>query len=293
MKTIKTIVLILQCSLLGSTIHAQSNLTNITPVTPEGEYSTPIWSPNGEKILFTDHHNNALFVLSMKTDKKITKIKSAEGIGYMANWSADGKSVVFREKKEGNTFSDLQVKSIQLDSKKESTLKGVHPDNIKGFSYAKSNTKNLIIYINQETLKLEAKEGINEKPWVITKEEGQYYHPIVSPDQKMVVVHEGPTMFLYPIYKNEKRKELGNGLASGWFPDNSGIITFEDKSEDGHNVTSSELFFISAKSSAKTQLTTSDDLIEMWGNVSPNGKKIAFSDEKSGKIFVADLHLKK
>ncbi|WP_299257377.1 hypothetical protein [uncultured Aquimarina sp.] len=286
MKTTKLVICIIVCTLLSSIVQSQT-ISNSRPITSNGEFSTPIWSPDGQKILFTDHHNDALFVVDL-SNNNIKKIKNGQGIGYLSNWSADGKSVIFREKPEGGTFSDIQVKSINLQTRKEATLKDVHPNSTK----TRTSNKNLIVYINQKTLKLEAKEGINGKPWIISKEDGQFYHPIVSPDQKSVVVHDGPIIYKYTIYGDQERKELGVGIASGWLPDSKGVISFEDKSEDGHNVTASDLYFISTISLNKKQLTFTKDQIEMWGDVSPDGKRIAFSDEKSGRIFIADLKFK-
>ncbi|WP_299315872.1 hypothetical protein [uncultured Aquimarina sp.] len=286
MKTTKLVICIIVCTLLSSIVQSQT-ISNSRPITSNGEFSTPIWSPDGQKILFTDHHNDALFVVDL-SNNNIKKIKNGQGIGYLSNWSADGKSVIFREKPKGGTFSDIQVKSINLQTRKEATLKDVHPNSTK----TRTSNKNLIVYINQKTLKLEAKEGINGKPWIISKEDGQFYHPIVSPDQKSVVVHDGPIIYKYTIYGDQERKELGVGIASGWLPDSKGVISFEDKSEDGHNVTASDLYFISTISLNKKQLTFTKDQIEMWGDVSPDGKRIAFSDEKSGRIFIADLKFK-
>ncbi len=291
MKTIKTLAFIILCNLLSTICYSQNKLTNIKSITPPGDFSTPIWSPNGKKLLFTDHHNDILYVLGLDNPKKIEKVKSAQGIGYLASWSADSKNIIFREKPEGGNFSDLRVKSINLISKKEKLVTNIHPDNTKMMSKIKS-VDNLIVYINQETLKLEAKKGTNGTPWIITKEDGQFYHPIVSPNQKLVIVHEGANIYMYSIYGKAKRKDLGVGLASSWLPDNSGVVTFEDKSEDGHTVSASELFYISVESSKKIQLTSTNDTIEMWADISPNGKKIAFSDEKTGAIFIADLNLK-
>ena len=288
MKRNVTYALLLGGLLLTSTT-LTAQLRNVHPVTAEGEYQAPVWSPDGEKLLFTGHHNDALFVLDLKGNA-VQKIKEGAGIGYLANWSKDGQSVIYRTQADGHSYSDLKVKSLDLVSKKERELTNIHPDDLKQARTTNGRAApGVIVYINPETLKLEAKRGMNGKPWVITPEEGQYYHPIVSPDEQSVVVHEGAHLYVYPIDGSGKRKDLGVGLATSWKPDNSEVLTFEDHSSDGHHITDSELFLIDVRDQLKIQLTRSSDLIETWGDISPDGKKIAFSDEKSGRIFIADL----
>lgn len=263
-------------------------LSNIEPITEAGVYSAPKWSPDGKQLLCTNHQSNALYVVDVLT-KSVALIKKEEGIGYNAKWSSDGKSIFFNQKQ--HTYADGIVKKISIANRSEQ----VAPKHIIGYQKAtnpitKSNQE-VIIYINLETLKLEARYGLEGNPWIITKEEGQYYHPILSPDGDKVVVHEGADMYIYDVQVKTDRQELGRGLASGWLADGSGILTFEDHSSDGHDVTESELFVITAKSHKKTQLTHTINHIEMWATASPDGKKIAFSDEKTGQIFVANLNL--
>ncbi len=266
-----------------SSVLAQSYLSNVRAVTPQGEeYSTPKWSPDGMRLLFTNHNNDALYVVDVASEK-LQEVKAAAGVGYGAKWSADGKSVVFKEKQPGGTFSQAVAKSIDLETKVEKKVAALK----------KSAEAELMVYINSKTLRLEAKYGETGTPWVITKEDGQFYHPILSPDKKWVVVHGGADMYLYAVDGKQERKLLGMGLASGWLPDGSGIVTFEDRSKDGHTVSASELFAIRTVNGRKTQLTDSQESIEMWPSVSPDGRRIAFSDERTGRIFVADFDLKK
>ncbi|WP_298313574.1 hypothetical protein [uncultured Aquimarina sp.] len=291
MKTTKQIVCILICLLINQLAQTQI-ISNSTPITENGEYSTPVWSPKGDKILITNHHNNELLIVDLKNKNKIQSIKSGDGIGYLANWSDDGKKIIFREKPSQGYFADVKVKSIDITTKNEKFENDIHPDNTKFQPKTKSGEK-LSVYINLETTKLEVKKGANEKPQTITKEEGQFYHPLISPNGKMVAVHEGASIYIYNLTGNENRKYAGNGLVTAWLSDSSAIITFEDKSNDGHTITSSDLFLTSIQSLQKTQLTFSEDIIEMYADISPNGKKIAYADEKSGKIFIADFNLNK
>ncbi len=268
-------------------------LQNIREVTSGNvEYSSPVWSPDGQKLLFTDHHNDALYIKDIAGNGSVKKIKDGQGIGYKAMWTPDGKGVVFYQKQTTPTGSRTLVeKSIDVKGGRERVLSEDNsPKANRTFSARKSPT--VKVYINPETLKLEARRG-NGEPWVITKEEGQFYSPLISPDGKNVIVNEGANMYLYSIQGNARRKNLGIGLPSSWLPDGSGILTFEDESKDGHSVSGSELYHVAISNSAKTKLTNTPDRIEMWADVSPDGKRIAFSDEKSGKIFVADLKLKK
>lgn len=278
---------------LFSAINAQSKLVNVEPVTSYGEYNNPIWSPDGEKLLITNQNNDNLYVLYLGGNKKIEEIRKGHGIGYQAHWGLDSKSIVFREKPSGGTFAEAQTKSVNISTRKVSDLPLDYLYSSKADINSKSSSTELFVYINLETLKLEAKKGVSGKPWVITKEEGQFYAPLVSPDQTKVIVHEGAHMYEYDIYGDKERKDLGVGLASDWLPDSSGIITFEDKSNDGHHISSSEIYMISEKTLQKTQLTNSSDKIETWSKISPDGKKLAFTDEESGKIFIGDLQLKK
>lgn len=266
-------------------------LSNITPVTSDGEYIAPVWSPDGTKLLFTGHHNDELYILDLNSDQKIEKLKEGLGIGYRASWSLSGDKVIFSEKLYDGV-SKTQVKSIDIKTRVETVLPYFHLGNLKQpVHYLRRAEEQLIVYVNTKTLKIEAKYGDEGEPWVITKEEGSFYEPLVSPNEKFVVVHEGANIYKYAVDGSISRQDLGKGLATSWTPDSKSVLTFEDSSTDGHNLSASELFVVKMSDLQKKQLTFSKDRIETWADISPNGLKIAFSDEKSGQIFIADLKL--
>ena len=154
---------------------AQSGrLQNVEAVTDAGEYSNPVWSPDGTQLLFTEAHNEKLFVLNLEGDRRVDKLAEGAGIGYLAAWSANGQQVLYRERDTDTPA--LRVKSIDLATGQQTSLTDVHPDNLRSASTsARTSDSPLIVYINLETLKLEAKRGLDGTPWVITPEAGQFY----------------------------------------------------------------------------------------------------------------------
>ncbi|GAA0725987.1 hypothetical protein GCM10009430_32450 [Aquimarina litoralis] len=284
----KSILTRITFSLLSLFIYkgfSQNQITDIYSINFSDELTFPKWSPNGSKILCTDHHNSKLYIIDLKSEE-VTMIKEKEGIGYMANWSADGDKIIYRDKPLNGYFSDSKAKSLSLTDGAVRNEININPQNTKVMN---QKNKNLQIYINPETLQLEAKNTDTNVVRKISNEVGQYYHCLVSPSGNKVVVHEGSSIYLYHIYDKKKREYLGEGIATSWLKDDKGIITFEDKSSDGHNITASELYMISLKDKKKVQLTRTKDRIEMNADVSPDGKKIVFSDEKTGKLFVGNL----
>ena len=289
MRTLLLLVLGGVCLFQSTPLFGQS-LHNIQSVTVDGRYSNPVWSPDGSQLLLTTVKNDELFVLSLDKAGLVEKVKEGIGVGYKARWSEDGRGIVFRESIDGISRSRLKVKRLSLDSGQEEELPHLHPTQLKTVRGGiNQRSESLNVYLNLETLKVEAKRGEDGEPWVITREEGQYYHPVVSHDGQFVVVHEGAEMYLYRVEGDAPRQLLGIGLASSWMPDNTGILTFQDVSIDGHDVSNSELYYVPVDNPRKLPLTRSVDKAEMWADVSADGKRIAFSDELSGQIFIANL----
>ncbi|MBK6398461.1 MAG: PD40 domain-containing protein [Bacteroidetes bacterium] len=67
-------------------------MKNIVAVTSEGEFSSPLWSPDGSKILFTTSNFKGLYLISLNSNK-VTIINTIDGAGYNAAWSNDSKFI--------------------------------------------------------------------------------------------------------------------------------------------------------------------------------------------------------
>ena len=154
----------------------------------------------------------------------------------------------------------------------------------------KNATSQIVVYTNMTTLKIEAKDLISKKSWVITSEDGQYYNALLSPDGKKVAVHKGSDIYVYDINGNGKGQKIGTGIATSWSADNQHVLGFLDTSEDGHNVTNSELFLFDIKTLKSKKVTNTEVLLEMFPSFIGKNK-VLFTDDKTGAIYTAKLKM--
>lgn len=272
----------------GKSVNPDFELTDIKPVTTSGELSMPIWSPDGTKLLAASTHEMKLHLIDLKT-KNETKISDVRGSGFDASWSADGQTIYYRHKDDPSQMHP-EVKSISVENKKINESK-LNPNGLISASKA-VDAKDPIVFINVETLGIEAHTKDGTECWNITSDNGQYYRPLLSPDKTKLIVHKGSEMLLFAVDGSGLIKRLGTGIASSWSPDGNYVISFLDHSHDGHTISGSELYMIDIEKGSLELLTNTADVNEMWPNWSPDGKQIAFEDERTGKIHVANISKK-
>lgn len=282
----------LLCMLYGILGTAQNTgvISQVTKVTTDWEeFALPRWSPSGDKLMFTATHDNAGIYVYDLDSKKINKVSDTPRIGYNAVWSSD-TTIDFQEKKwSSDNTSFYEKKQIDIATKKVKATGSISKTQIMSASSFQKGAKRISeisAYINGE-LQLVILENGEERQ--LTDGNGQYYQPMLSPDQTKIVVHEGPNIWVIDLYGQRKLQRIGEGLASSWTPDSKAVLTFQDESEDGHTVSGSELYQIDVATGKQAQLTTSDTIAETWPSLSPDGTRIAFSDEKTGSIYIADF----
>jgi Tol biopolymer transport system component len=264
-------------------------IKNIQSITFENHFTAPIWSPDGTKILVTANGNSGLYVIYLNNNNSIKKINDQQGAGYNASWSEDSKNILYREKIINSDYSSsFVVKSINIETNEISKLLDINPNCIASNYTAKKNN-DPIVYTNTKTLLIEAQYLDKSKTWIVTNDSGQYYQAILSPDKTKVVVHKGAEMLVYDINGNGLMSSIGKGIACGWSRDSKKVLYFLDESVDGHQITGSEIYLANADGSSTWQLTNTPDVYEMFPSWSPDNRKIVYSDDKSGKIFIADI----
>ncbi len=224
--------------------------------------SKPRWSPDDSKILFTSDHNKGLFIYDLKSDSIKCITKEAKS-GFKAHW-LNNYTVAYEVKGKQNTIS--------LNSNKSSEIKGAQAYiNLKNF------TINIYDYNTHTT------QQISEKGEM-------HYYPILSPDKKWVVTHMRSEMILINTEDPQTKISIGTGLANAWSSDSKSVYYFKDVSSDGHQIENSELYYYNLYTQESYKLTNTADKIEMWPDISADGSQIVYIDERSGKIYTADIN---
>ncbi len=260
-------------------------LKNVKAVSSGEELSMPVWSPDGSKLLVASTHGMKLHLLDLNRHS-VEQLSDVTGSGFDASWSLDGQDIYYRHKDDEFQVHP-EVKSIRL-SDKELRSSSLNPNGLLSASKARTDA-DVVVYINVETLGIEAETKDGSASWTITKDRGQYYRPLLSPDGKQVVVHQGSEMLLYAADGSGFIRALGSGIASSWSPDSKNVISFMDESQDGHHISGSELYLIDIARGGYTRITQTPDVYELWPNWSPDGKQIAYEDARTGTIYVADI----
>ncbi|NHM01438.1 hypothetical protein [Flavobacterium difficile] len=285
----KKIVLI---ALLLANSHSvfSQKMEKMKRVDVDGFYTNPVVSPNGKFALVTGHHFRGTYILNLKTNE-ITQISDKEGSGYGYSWDHNNEMVYFKQKEANEFFSDSKVYSYSLKTRVTALMPEIDSNMVSSYHGKEKNaTSQIVVYTNMTTLKIEAKDLISKRSWVITSEEGQYYNALLSPDGKKVAVHKGADILVYDTYGNGKGQKIGTGLATSWSADSQNLLGFLDTSEDGHNVTNSEIYLFNLKTVKAKKISNTEVLLEMFPSFM-GANKILFTDDKTGAIYTANLKM--
>ena len=263
------------------------SLKDIAQLTNEGNYCSPKWSPDGEKLLFTTVSFKGLYYMSL-SDKVIHELNSWPGSGYCSNWR-DDESVYYRRKSTNDrSVSVFEVQTVSVRDGEITPRPEMHPDGLESYRYH-PNENRIVVYTNTNTLQIEGKYTGKDETWSITQNnEGQFYHALPSPDQTKVVVHEQGIMYLYDINGNGLIDTIGRGIASDWSNDGKSVLFFVT-TDDGHFTTGSDIYIYSIESHLTSQLTDSPDVFEMFPVFSPDNRQISYSEDKTGAIYVGRI----
>ena len=275
---------ILLCSLLSFSLYGQK-IDSFERIEVDGFYTNPLFSPTGEFVLLTGEHLKGVYLLDMER-KSVQQISDREGSGYAYSWDSTGEWIYFREKPERGNFSDSKVISYNIRDHHRQQNPAISHNYLPSYKGPSKDDSQVVVYTNINTLKIEAMDLGTSKQWLVTNDEGQFYNALLSNSGTKVAVHNGADIYVYDI-EGSTGKKIGTGIATAWTADDNYLIGFLDESEDGHVVTNSELYLFDVERASTVKLTDTEIISEMFPTIHED--KVIFSDDKTGRLFIATL----
>lgn len=272
------------------------------PIPVDSDNAVAAISPGGDYILLTTSTHRGLKKFDLATGETTT-LTEAEGAGYGATVTADGKTIVYRE----TSFTPQHLKMTALKS--ISTVTGAKRDlapaqrMLQGYrldgnaaaviSKGKMRVRSLNgakIVATPPTLSLTQNHQMqltrNGKTTLLAPngKNVRYIWPSLSPDGTKVLYYvSGVGCFVCDLNGNNV-KPMGQLRAAKWY-DNTTIVGMNDQ-DNGEYVTSSSI--IAKTLSGAEQKLTSDEIIAQYPQVSPSSRKIAF-ETPSGEAYIINL----
>ncbi|MCX8091482.1 MAG: hypothetical protein N3I86_11250 [Verrucomicrobiae bacterium] len=284
-----------------------------------GHYTQPVWSPDGRWIAFARAGFGSIEIIRPDgTGRRL--LVSAPRAGYRFAWSPDGEAIAFLSVVETPEGRRHRVQEIEITSGRVRTLAdtadevswpqwewnesgkrvvwlvfagreptGWRPDGSSPKplrrplpSGAATLTNAAVFYRDGHVWLWDAKQNA---PRRLSRERG--LNPVRSPDGARVVFSELNTLMVVNADGSELR-ELARGHHPAWSPDSLKLV-FDVARDDGHRITSSDLWLINADGSELTPLTQTPDALETEPNWSPDGRRIVYRLEDKGQICVLNL----
>ncbi len=272
------------------------------PIPVDADNAVAAISPGGDYILLTTSTHRGLKKFDLATGETTT-LTEAEGAGYGATVTADGKTIVYRE----TSFTPQHLKMTALKS--ISTVTGAKRElapaqrMLQGYrldgnaaaviSKGKMRVRSLNgakIVATPPTLSLTQNHQMqptrNGKTTLLAPngKNVRYIWPSLSPDGTKVLYYvSGVGCFVCDLNGNNV-KPMGQLRAAKWY-DNTTIVGMNDQ-DNGEYVTSSSI--IAKTLSGAEQKLTSDEIIAQYPQVSPSSRKIAF-ETPSGEAYIINL----
>jgi Tol biopolymer transport system component len=267
-------------------------------------FIAPQESPDGKFLAFTQEGYNGIIL--QNEQKEIIKLTQDPASGYGFKWLKDGSGIVARSAKYSDFRRENSVVVYSLRGENTLQLSGLSS---KLTILPTVSTEGDICFIEANELKRfnrltkstesKAPDGIaafieNDKISVVSSSRQKVViDPVpgqrsinasLSPDGKKVTFEIlGGNLFVVNS-DGTGLIDLGKGFRASWSPD-SKVITYMITEDDGHIITASDIFTISADGTNKSAVTTTSNSIEMNPSFSADGQYIYFDNANEGAIY--------
>lgn len=298
----------------------QGRLENVKRLTSQTDlkFENPQFSPDGKQIAFTKLGYEGIYV--MDADGANTRsISNAMGVGYMYQWSPDSRQILALEASSDRTktLAPTLHAVVTLDVADGTRVQVTEPApevrpaawRISGNKYCAATTdRGLVAIPGAKTLPVKAQSldkanlGALNTSFVTDLDhlyaidangnkaiiyDGDAFLPKLSPNGKQVAFCDILDNIRVMNIDGTGMKIIGKGFAPSWVNDTQ--LVFERTTDDGHTYQSGELYLGDVNGTTPVALTNTSRSIEMNASVSPDGKKIVYTDFNDGQVYVADL----
>ncbi len=266
--------------------------TEVLPLGTSQTWSNPKFSPTGKTIYLTTSDFQGIWSYSLAS-RNLRRITSDPRSGYEFAVSPDEKQIAYRRTlREGTPAAGQEIVVQNVATGTATTLAsaavlstpvfvgssivysvGSRNVETKNLRAAAASGRPVVIGIENTKISL----VINgSKRLLDPLKNGSYIWPMLSPDRKTLVVSDMAHGTFICNLNGKVLANLGKRNAAVWTRDGKWLIYMNDK-DDGHNITSSDLFSVSSDGSSVRQLTFTNDTMEMYPQCSPVENKIVCS----------------
>ena len=209
-----------RATLLALTGSHSASIGEAVALTSSDEYSAPVFSPDGSRILFSNDKKDALFVIPAEGGE-LTQVVQATNCGQLPRWGESGETVEFRVSQQRT--SDVPARAVSLNGSPVSAPRNRHGDG-------------WIQIIEDQIHWTAGEESIRLSP-----DGDRYCCAQRSLDGRWVLfqgVHTGLYLFDLP---SKTLHPLGQGN-HGRFDDQSRFLTYQECKDDGQMITGCHFF---------------------------------------------------
>lgn len=297
----------------------QGQLDNVTRLTSDQKvrYENPVWAPDGKQIAFTAEGYTGLYVMDTAT-KQVKQLSADPGVGYMFQWDAASSEILVRDTRYVSTprgvervhaafvlgtdgkkvrltdddpdlkpaawrYGNTGAKTFVASAPKRKVNLGTVTPAALGVKTATAPAANTGISFEEDFENLYILDQAGNRRVLVA---GPAFNAQLSPDGTKVVYNLMDDIYVTNLQGTVKTK-VGTGFRPQWVGDTQ--LVYERTTDNGHIYTAGELYLYTLGTRQEKALTQTSGLIEMFPSVSPDGKKIVFTSNTDGQIYIADL----
>jgi len=310
--------------LLDERAAGDPGLVHARDITPgQGSYLSPLWSPDGRWIALTTESFRGIVIVS-PDDGTVVNVTDDPAAGYKPSWSPDGKSLAYLVSRDESGTLLKALALYDFDRGEEKVLTGFRAH--LGFPQFSRDGKSLLVTMAGKLVRVDVQQGgisevagptgaryvqVAEKAGIVVFDEGLeiaavdlaggsrtvlfsgagFFNPILSADGQVILLYEsrGTEGHVWVSgLKGEGKRDLGPGYGAKFHPGGAWIV-LEELENDSLRFTAGDLWAVSTAEGRRVRLTDTDEVIEMYPDLSPDGTRIAYTDAATGRVFVAGV----